>query len=61
MANDVNVSPTPIQRNRRDVAIELVELYLKQGNFISDEMTEDRLCELYSKFHRQVVSCDKER
>lgn len=61
MSNEVKVSPTPIQRNRRDVAIEMVELYLKHGSFTSEEITEDRLCELYKKFHSKANDCDNGR
>lgn len=57
MANDIN--PTPIQRNRRDVAIELVELYMKHGNYTADEITEDKLCELYKKFYKQALESDR--
>lgn len=33
MADNVNVNPTPIQRNKLDVAIELTQLYYKYNSF----------------------------
>lgn len=61
MNNEVKVSPTPIQRNRRDVAIEMLEMYLKHGSFTSEEITEERLCELYKKFHSRAIDSDNGR
>ncbi|KIL06923.1 hypothetical protein SR42_15270 [Clostridium botulinum] len=61
MADKVNVDPTPIQRNRRDVAIELIQLYLKHGNFTQDEITEDKLAELYKKYHHVAYQADYDK
>lgn len=58
MSNDVSVNPTPIQRNRRDVAIEMLQLYLKYWSFTAEEITEDKFCELYSKFYKRALDCD---
>lgn len=60
MEKDIKISPTPIQRNRRDVAIELIGLYFKySGQYTSDEITDDKLCELYDKFYRQARESEK--
>ncbi|NFI51646.1 hypothetical protein FDA52_01385 [Clostridium botulinum] len=61
MADKVNVDPTPIQRNRRDVAIELIQLYLKYGSFTQDEITEDKLAELYKKYHHVAYQADLDK
>lgn len=37
MANDIKVSPTPIQRNLNDVAVELTQLYYKDNTASSVE------------------------
>lgn len=51
MSNNLNGSPTPIQRNSKDVAIDLIKIYLDKGDYTTNEITEDRLIELYKKFH----------
>lgn len=61
MSNDINVNPTPIQRNRRDIAIEMVQLYLKHADFTIDQITDDKLCELYKKFYNRALDCDNGR
>lgn len=51
MADEIKVSPTPIQRNAHDVAIELLHIYL-QGQFASDKpMDIDYLRETYLKLY----------
>lgn len=59
MADKINVDPTPIQRNRRDVAIDLVNLFLKHGYWIADEMTEEKISELYKKYYKTALECDR--
>jgi hypothetical protein len=49
MADNVNVNPTPIQRNQRDVAMELTKLYFdRQGR---EEFTIDKIKEVYINFY----------
>ena len=59
MSDNVNVSPTPIQRNRRDVAIELLKIYLERGDYTANEITEDKLSQLYEKYFDIALKCDK--
>lgn len=47
MANDINVKPSPIQRNNRDIAIELTKMYLKDFGIQSLEDMQ----EVYAKFY----------
>ena len=47
---NMEVKPTPIQRNINDVAIELTELYYSQYKFNSI----DELSDTYSKFYSTV-------
>ena len=61
MADTVNVRQTPIERNRRDVALELVQLYLKHGTITADEITEDKLGQLYKKYYSVALESDKLR
>lgn len=50
MADNINVSPTPIQRNAEDVAIELTQLYYEKGDY-SASITIEEIQETYSKFY----------
>lgn len=59
MADQINVDPTPIQRNRRDVAIELVGMYLRYANLNSSQITEDKLGNLYSKYYKIVLDAER--
>lgn len=59
MTDKTNVAPTPIQRNRRDVAIELVNLFLKNGYWTADEMTEDKISELYKKYYKVALESER--
>lgn len=61
MADNIKVESTAVQRNRRDVAMELVQLYLKYGNFTQDEITEDKLAELYKKYHHIAYQADVDK
>jgi hypothetical protein len=47
MADDIRVSPTPIQRNVKDVALELTLLYYQNNNTDSIE----EIQETYAKFY----------
>ena len=58
MSNDIRVEPTPIQRNRRDVAVELLDMYLQHGIYTTNEITEDKIAELYEKYYRVARKCD---
>ncbi|MBY6900398.1 hypothetical protein [Clostridium botulinum] len=58
MADDIKVSPTPIQRNRRDIGIELLRLYLERGNYVTNEITEDKIADLYKKYYKVAVESE---
>lgn len=58
MADDIKVSPAPIQRNRRDIGIELLRLYLERGNYVTDEITEDKIADLYKKYYKAAVESE---
>ena len=47
MADNIKVSPTPIQRNPLDVATELTQLYFSDCN----TRTVDDICEVFLKFY----------
>jgi len=59
MADNINVEPTPIQRNRRDVAVELVKLFVERGQYNRDDITEDKISELYKKYFKVALEMDK--
>lgn len=59
MADKINIDPTPIQRNRRDVAIDLVNLFLKHGYWTADEMTEEKISELYKKYYKTALESER--
>lgn len=59
MSDSVRVEPTPIQRNRRDIAIELVQLFLEHGNYTQDQITEEKIAELYASYFKKAVECDQ--
>lgn len=61
MSDRIDVDPTPIQRNRRDVAIELVNLYVEKGFHLGEEITEDKIAELYERYHQLAVNCDYQK
>lgn len=61
MADDIKVSPTPIQRNRRDIGIELLRLYLEKGNYVTNEITEDKIADLYKKYYKIAVESELKR
>lgn len=46
MADNINVSPTPIQRNSADVAIELVQLHVR-----TNPSDADILGDLYKRYY----------
>lgn len=54
MADKLNVSPTPIQRNRLDVATELTHLYF--GDRTSQSINE--ISEVFAKFYAIVQITD---
>lgn len=57
MSDTVNVEPTPIQRNERDVAIELTNLYFSRGKLKTDFSFED-IRNTYCKFYATVKQCE---
>lgn len=55
MSNQISVKPTPIQRNSRDTAIDLIKLYLEHGYQVNqDESLED----IYARFYSLVRVLD---
>lgn len=56
----VDVEPTPIQRNKRDVAMELLEIYLR-GDRERVRCTEDKLIEVYNKFYANAAIIESKR
>lgn len=48
MSNDVNVKPTPIQRNRLDVAIELTQLHMQSFGATNEDYIKKAFAEYYS-------------
>lgn len=57
MADNINVEPTPIQRNRRDVAVELLKLSISWDKTKKD-YTEDEIIALYNKFYANACSIE---
>lgn len=47
MTDTIKVDPTPIQRNDRDVAIELTKLYYERNDFENA----DEIVDIYLKFY----------
>ena len=54
MDNNINIAPNPIQRNQRDVALELTKMYLDR--FSVDSLEE--MQEVYSKFYAVCVNIE---
>ena len=54
MDNNINITPNPIQRNQRDVALELTQMYLDR--FSVDSLEE--MQEVYSKFYAVCVNIE---
>lgn len=50
MADNINVEPTPIQRNAEDVAMELTQLFYRKGDY-ETPITIESLQETYAKFY----------
>lgn len=55
MSGNVSVKPTPIQRNPIDAAMELTQMYFKQGFYTGTEKLED----IYSKFYALTYYLDR--
>jgi hypothetical protein len=55
MADDINVKPTPIQRNKFDVAVELVEF---SKPYISYDNIED-IQNAFAKFYAIAAACER--
>ncbi|MGG7163866.1 hypothetical protein [Clostridium ihumii] len=51
---------TVYQRNKRDVAIELLKLHLEHGYFESDEINEEMIAGLYKNYYNAVCDVDIE-
>lgn len=47
MSDNININPTPIQRNTKDVATELTLEYYK----LHPDMTVEEIAEVYTKFY----------
>lgn len=54
MAENVSVSPTPIQRNAKDVAIELLNLHLER-----EAVSAEELSGLYAKYYTLAYTLDR--
>ena len=52
MADEIKVTPTPIQRNLNDVVMELTELFYTRQT--SQEYTVEKIQEVYKKFYATV-------
>lgn len=48
MADNINVDPTPIQRNYLDVAMELTQLHFQEFSVKNDEHIKQMFTEYYS-------------
>ncbi|CUU47049.1 hypothetical protein [Clostridium beijerinckii] len=59
MADNIKVEPTPIQRNRRDIAFELLSLRLHYDRNRAD-YTEDQIVALYNKFYANAAVIENE-
>lgn len=46
MADEIKVKPTPIQRNKHDVAIELLQIYIERTAVNADDLES-----LYARFY----------
>lgn len=57
MADTVNIETTPIQRNERDVAIELTKLYFSRFR-TRENSTFDDIRDVYCKFYATVKQCE---
>lgn len=53
----INLEATPIQRNRRDVAVELLKLSIS-WNRTKKDYTEDELMALYNKFYANACTIE---
>lgn len=53
--SDVNVSPTPIQRNSADVAVELTREYLNRSATVIDSV--DDIASIYTKLYSVAEYC----
>lgn len=54
MAENINVRPTPIQRNKFDVAIELTNLHLRTFGF-----TEEEVEKTFTKYYSLVAVLER--
>ena len=48
MANDIHVKPTPIQRNRLDVATELTQLHIEKYGMVDEGYIKKVFAEYFS-------------
>ncbi|WP_125152344.1 hypothetical protein [Clostridium rectalis] len=58
MPESIEVKPTPIQRNPHDVAIELLNIYLKNNLYKDKFSNVDDLRKLYLEFYSTVKMAD---
>ncbi|MBZ0312755.1 hypothetical protein AB2T96_11135 [Clostridium butyricum] len=57
MSDTVNVQPTPIQRNHRDVALELTQLYYSRAR-VKEDYTVEGIRDTYIKMYATVLECE---
>jgi hypothetical protein len=53
MAENIKVSPTPIQRNKLDVAMELINYHTSRKNVAAEELEV-----LFAKYYALVTLCE---
>lgn len=58
MAEEVKVKPTPIQRNSQDVAMELLNIYLKDQYSTDKPVTAEELSDIYLKFYSMARAAE---
>ena len=57
MSENIKVSPTPLQRNAQDVAVELLNCHIKLYNI--DNTKEGELARLYSMYYATAKTLEK--
>jgi hypothetical protein len=53
MTENIKVDPTPIQRNKFDVTLELLDLHLRRSS-----VNADQLQELFAKYYALATYCE---
>lgn len=61
MADNVRVEPTPIQRNQRDIALELLKINLNSERSEKRNISENELIALYNRIYANIVTIESKR